>query len=499
MNSAGPPGVLSSDAARRTNPSDEKVADAEPAGAANGARRRVLMICYLFPPAGGSAIPAVQRVVKFVRGMTGSRWEPVVLTIAPEYYESYISREAAFLNELPPGTRIERTARVMAFKTVVKAAHRLRAALTRRRSPVGSGSGDPAPAPTSQAAQEPGAIASLKSAFDNAVQTPDPHIGWLPHAYRRGRSLVRQAPPHCLYATGSPWSGLLVGALLKRSTGIPLVLDFRDPWVTNPYRAHFPSWRKRVEQWLEGYTVRSADLVIANTRGLRDEFRARYTGPAAPRFEAVYNSVDRRVAAPPAAARPGARIRLAHAGFFYGPRDPLSFLRAVARRRYSAASGLPDDLAVDLIGAVELEYSLENLLSELRIDDIVTLHGPVPHAHCDAMLRSADAYLLLQPGTKTQLPSKLFEYVTFGKPILTLAEPGGETYRFAAEELTSLVADCADEEDIVNSLDTLVRDLREQRGVDADGWRRKLSDYSSEAITAQFLMLLDSAMEQKKC
>jgi glycosyltransferase involved in cell wall biosynthesis len=454
--------------------------------------RRVLMICYLFPPAGGSAIPAVQRVIKFVRGMVGSRWKPLVLTLEPEYYESYIAREDAFLRDLPADTVVERTRRVTIFKTILRATHRIRAAMRApRASQPPSGGGVAAPAAVSSDPSTPTTMTALKAALDNAVQTPDPHIGWLPHAYFRGRSLVRQARIDCIYATGSPWSALLVGALLKRSTGLPLIADFRDPWVTNPYRAHFPPWRKRIEHWLEQYVVRTADLVIANTCGLRDEFRNRYSGSSAPRFEAIYNSVDRSVVAASGASRSTRRVRLVHAGFLYGPRDPLTFLRAVAKRRETLMPGAAEDLVVDLVGAVQLEYSIHERLSELGIVDVVTVHGPLPHAQCEAMLKDADAFLLLQPGTKTQLPSKLFEYVTFGKPILTLGEPGGETYRFASEVLQSLVADCNDEAAIVASIDRLVNDVRSGNAIDARAWQTALSRYSAAAVNEQFLESLD--------
>jgi glycosyltransferase involved in cell wall biosynthesis len=454
--------------------------------------RRVLMICYLFPPAGGSAIPAVQRVTKFIRGMVGSAWHPVVLTLEPDAYEGYITREDGFLRDLPAGTTVERTGRVMIFKTALRLAQWLRAKLrASRRAASSDVVARPAPLPASDASKRD-VLAELKSALDFAVQTPDPHIGWLPHAYFRGRRIISQSRIDCIYATGSPWSAVLVGALLKRATGIPLMVDFRDPWVTNPYRAHFPVWRKRIERRLEAFSVRNADIVVANTRGLRDEFRERYPGPGAPRFDAIYNSVERSVIATPAPRRTG-RVRLSHAGFLYGPRDPLTFLRAVAtRRRKRQAAAAGDDLAIELIGAVEMQYSIYDLLETLGIADVVTVHGPVPHARCEAMLGEADALLLLQPGTKTQLPSKLFEYVTFGKPILTLGEPGGETCLFAAEVLQTHVADCNDEAAIVRALDRLVADVQNGNAIDVSAWEEALSRYSAAAINEQLLASLDS-------
>ncbi|NOY37996.1 MAG: glycosyltransferase family 4 protein, partial [Chlorobi bacterium] len=40
--------------------------------------KRVLIITYYWPPAGGAG---VQRWLKFVKYLAGSRWEPVVYTV----------------------------------------------------------------------------------------------------------------------------------------------------------------------------------------------------------------------------------------------------------------------------------------------------------------------------------------------------------------------------------------------------------------------------------
>jgi hypothetical protein len=146
-----------------------------------------------------------------------------------------------------------------------------------------------------------------------------------------------------------------------------------------------------------------------------------------------------------------------------------------------------------LIGPAELPYDLTQKLDELRIADVVKVHGALPHAACKDIMASSDALLLFQPGTRTQLPSKVFEYVTFAKPILTLAEPGGETYRFAAEELDSTVAACGDEEAIMAALDSLLSQLMRGERPDVSRWSLRLEAYSDAAVTSQLLDAIDAA------
>jgi glycosyltransferase involved in cell wall biosynthesis len=281
--------------------------------------------------------------------------------------------------------------------------------------------------------------------------------------------------------------------VLQMVTRRPLILDFRDPWTTNPYRAHFQPWRRAVEGRLETFAVRRAAMVVANTQALRDEFRERFPDRA-DRFVAVYNSVDATITEGPERPVGQRPVTIVHAGFLYGPRDPLTLLRAISRRRKRMNPGAAPDLVLHLIGPAELPYDVTQKIDELEITDFVKIHGPLPHAACMDIMASSDALLLFQPGTRTQLPSKVFEYVTFAKPILTLAEPGGETYRFAAEELDSTVAACGDEEAIVAALDSLVGQLARGERPDVSRWSLRLAAFSEAAVTSQLLEAIDAAV-----
>lgn len=63
----------------------------------------------------------------------------------------------------------------------------------------------------------------------------------------------------------------------------------------------------------------------------------------------------------------------------------------------------------------------------------IHLHGPVPREHAVAAMRSADVLVNIGNDTRYQLPSKIVEYATTGKPILNLARyPDDSSARFLA-------------------------------------------------------------------
>jgi glycosyltransferase involved in cell wall biosynthesis len=446
-------------------------------------QKHVLMISYFFPPVGGIGIAATQRVLKFLVGMNDSCWKPIVLTVRDDYYEHYFEKDDSYSDLIPRQIPVVRT---KAFR----GAERLllwRARILNRSETKSLTSTSSSPRPRASLFQQ------FKDVLTSVLQIPDAQIVWLPYALWRGLSIIRRQPMDCIYATGSPWTSLLVGSFLKLISGTPLVLDFRDPWVTNPYRTHFHPLRKYLETLMERSVVRRADIVVSNTPELRDEFLRRYPDLPVARFQAIYNSIEledgngfSHASESHSDGRPPA-IRLVHTGFLYGVRDPRKFLAALSKLLEEEPEWR-QQLALELVGTIQLPYSLDGLLKSLKLDDITRVYGQVSHDRCLEYLQRASVLLLFQPGTYTQIPSKLFEYLTFQKPILALATPGGATYNFVDRESLGAVADCENEDNILTQLRLV---LRQSTATDAKGksatYDALLQRYSIEATTRLLL------------
>ena len=74
---------------------------------------------------------------------------------------------------------------------------------------------------------------------------------------------------------------------------------------------------------------------------------------------------------------------------------------------------------------MELRYDLAAYVKNQGLDSIVGLPGPIPYQESLERVARSDVAILLQPGTRTQVPSKLYEYVGLGKSILAIAEKEG--------------------------------------------------------------------------
>ena len=87
----------------------------------------------------------------------------------------------------------------------------------------------------------------------------------LPGLRRVFAAFIKHERPDLIFTTSHPLAGAVGGVLLKRRHGLPLVVEFRDPWTQNPVRNWPTPVHFAVESFLERWVLRAADAVIMNT------------------------------------------------------------------------------------------------------------------------------------------------------------------------------------------------------------------------------------------
>jgi glycosyltransferase involved in cell wall biosynthesis len=421
----------------------------------------VLMVTYLFPPVGGLGVAGSQRLLKFAKYLPSHGWRPIVLTVKEQSYESYFSVDPSLVTKIPSDSVIVRT-RVLRWLTrLLEFKGRLQGrgstvAQEAQASIEASLAGTVAPAVPLRASKS--LYQSLKDGITDLFEIPDEEMGWIVPGILAGLSAFRRHGYEVIFATGRPWTALVIGLLLRRLTGKPLIVDFRDPWMTNPFRLRYSPMRNRIEGWLERQVIEQAATVIANTHELRAEFIERFPNEPAEKFVTMLNGFDPddfilTLTETPCETR---AFTLTHTGFLYGKRDPKNFLEAV---RLCLSRGLMErkKLRILLVGAAELPYNLADYLKGAGLSDVVQLQGHLPYRESLHYLYRSDALLLLQPGTKTQVPSKLFDYIGVGKPILGVSPLDGATSRLLMQHRLGAVADPDHIPDIAQALARLYK------------------------------------------
>lgn len=450
------------------------------------------MIAYLFPPVGGVGSAGAQRVLKFAKYLPNYQWVPVILTVREDHYESYLSIDHTLLDKVPSGIKVIRTAVVRWLTKLLDWKRKVRNAYGCRHNEHTAQTGERC---SDDLQRQKGWYQRLKDTVTDLFEIPDEEMGWFVPGLLGGLRVIRRENIDAIYSTGRPWTSHLIGLALKLLTGKPLVVDFRDPWITNPFRLKYSTVRERLETYFERKVIEQADLVIANTDELKEEFRKRFPEKPAERFVSILNGFDPDDYSLESKTVAGAKdcFTITHTGFLYGKRDPNMFLEAV---KHLVEKGTIDRtrLKVWLVGSVELPYSLPKYLSSNKLDDVVYLRDHVPYKESLEYLRQSDLLLLLQPGTKTQIPSKLFEYIGMKKPILAISPRDGSTSVLVTKDNLGSVAEPDRVFEIAESIDKLYQQWEKGSALDSNykGAYQKFNVKNMTAVLARSLSQLTS-------
>ena len=388
----------------------------------------VLFVAYFFPPTISTGVPGCMRTIKFLRNLKGGQCH--VLTTP----EAQLSPEQSALShiELPVHDEtIHRVASRDVFQVLLTARRSVKGLVKRGGN---SGRAEPATSfrtATSATAQpdnglpETGRFQQMKDFIYNLCYFPDQAGPWVLPAVARARRIVREQNIDVIFATGSPWSDLIVGYLVSRLTRTPLIVDFRDPWMNNPFHpskgALLDAWALRWEQRI----VEHANAVSLNTEPLKQEFLQRYPRQPADKFFVMPNGFDLADFTASEAAVPDSRyFTLCHAGFLYGVRDPAPLLQAIEQaNRQLADSGR--QIRFRQIGDIQLNYDVRERFGALIDDGSLMIEPPQPYQQCLQALTGADMVVNIQPATRSQVPSKLYDYLAINRPILNITPRDG--------------------------------------------------------------------------
>lgn len=349
--------------------------------------KHALFVVFHYPPEASSS--GVLRTLKFSRYLRDAGWDVTVLTLRRDAYEI---TDPKLEEQIPAWVRVVRTNYLN----------------TRRHL-------------------------SIKGRYAAISAVPDTWIGWYPWAVAAGRRVVAERPVDLVFSTSPHATAHLIARKLAQVAGVPLVIDFRDPWHEEPPEPGTPAVVSWFAPRLERRVVNAAARVVTSTTQLRDLLRARYRGHPGEKFTAILNGYDEAdfAALPQRPATASDRLLIVHAGNINADfRDPIPLLRAIAR---AGARGQLDPSRILLRfiggGAYGDSEAVRTAVKETGLSGSVEFLGRVPYAEALAELSKADLLLLLQASEDTQslVPAKLYEYLRALRPVLALVLPGATT------------------------------------------------------------------------
>ncbi len=430
---------------------------------------RVLLITYSFPPAGGVGVLRALSLAKYLPEIG------VEVEVLTARNAAAVGRDATLEAQIPAAVRVHRT-------WTPDLPFRWRKALKKmvsRSKPQGAGT-------TVASAAAPRRQNPVKALVANML-LPDPQVGWLPFAMRAARKVIRSRKIDVVLITVPPFSSVRLVTLLRRAfPELPIVLDFRDEWLTSTI--HLVSFNsneraRRVASEAESEAVRDATAVVGVTAASVGELRKRYSGEPAEKFHHIPNGFD--VPLPIAEYAPVQQtpVVLTYIGTVYGSSDPTNVVAAVLR----LSPELRAKLRLRFVGHVEIPSLREALL---ELGDIVEMIGFLPQAEALAYVQRT-SYLLLVTHDPINVPAKLYDYLGSGRPILAAVHPEGDARRTLDETRTGWWADVRDPAAIAELLKQAIERVP-RLAAEFQPNREAVAGYHRRRITAEYAGLLRS-------
>ena len=361
---------------------------------------KVLLVTMYFPPAGGGG---VQRPLKFATHLPALGIETHVL--APDDPKWLYSDPAL----APPSQAWIHRARYLGPR-----AHRLADELHGR-----SGLD---------------LLSRQARSLSRRVLVPDENVAWNLTAIPAAVRIVRSEGIDVVLTTSPPNSVHLIGAAVKRMTGVRWVADLRDSIASHPHRRVERAAvraKEKVSASVARLVARQADVIVAASDAIAEE--ALGLEPAGV-VTTILNGADFDDFAG-LEYRRGDRFRITHTGSFFGKRDPRPFLSALAE------SGLQDVVA-RFVG--DFRVADRDWAESLGLGDRLELLPHVSRREALALQRDSDVLLLLIPdaGGRGQgvLSGKVFEYLAAERPILAAVPPEGAAAELIRETGAGAVA-----------------------------------------------------------
>ena len=424
--------------------------------------KKILIITYYWPPAGG---PGVQRWLKFVKYLPDFGIQPFVYI--PEN-PTYPIVDENLVKEVSD--------KAIIVKHKIFEPYQLASFFSKNKTKkISSGI---IPNQKKQSFMDKTFLWIRGNLF-----IPDARVFWVKPSVSYLEKYIRENNIDTIITSGPPHSLHLIGLELKQKLNVKWFADFRDPWTTIGYHKslRLSDYAAKKHKALEHQVLNSADRIIVTSKTTKTEFEAITSKPIA----VITNGYDDENVGKQIL---DTKFSLAHIGSFLSERNPSILWESLVE----LINEIPDfksHLEIKLIGAVSQEV-LENI-SQFGLNSYLYNLGYVSHAEAIAHQRKSQVLLLIEinsEDTKSIIPGKLFEYMVSNRPIIAIGPKDSDFAEIITNTNTGVFLDYSEK----MRLKSVILDFYNQflQGK-LQSYGVGLQKYSRKSLTGELVELLN--------
>lgn len=387
--------------------------------------RKVLVITYYWPPAGG---PGVQRWLKFVKYLRDFDIEPIVYI--PEN-PTYPIIDTTFKAEIPEDIKV--------YKQRIFEPYRLAAMFSSKKTKrISSGIIQ---------SKNQSIVEKVLLWIRGNIFIPDARKFWVKPSVAFLQDLIENEGIETIITTGPPHSVHLIGYHLKRLKKVNWITDFRDPWTSIGYhkKLKLTKYAQRRHKKLEKLVLINADKIVVTSKTTKMEFEAITKQPIRTITNGFDTDNDKAVIL-------DEKFTISHIGSLLTERNPTNLWKVLAElvvenEAFSKA------LQLQFVGV--LSDSIVTTLKEYGLERFTRVIGYVSHEEAIQYQQKSQVLLLAEidaEETKGIIPGKLFEYMAAKRPIIGVGPKDWEVVTMVSETKTGAIFDYSAHDQLKNVL-----------------------------------------------
>lgn len=424
--------------------------------------KKVLIITYYWPPAGG---PGVQRWLKFVKYLPDFGIQPIVYI--PEN-PTYPIIDENLVKEVSD--------KAIILKHKIFEPYQIASLFSKNKTKKISSGIIP-----NQKKQS--FLDKLFLLIRGNLFIPDARVFWVKPSVRFLEKYIIENNIDTIITSGPPHSLHLIGLQLKQKLSVKWIADFRDPWTTIGYHKslRLSNYASKKHKFLENKVLNTADTIIVTSKTTKTEFEAITSKP----IEVITNGYDNENIEKQVL---DTKFSLAHIGSFLSERNPSILWESLVE----LLSEVPDfnkHLEIKLIGAVSQEV-LESI-AQFGLNPYLNNLGYVSHGEAIAHQKKSQLLLLIEINskeTRSIIPGKLFEYMVSNRPIIAIGPNGSDFAEIITNTNTGVFFDYSEKvklkKVILDSYNLYLDGKLQSNGVG-------LQKYSRKSLTRELVELLN--------
>lgn len=427
---------------------------------------RILVICHAYPP---------------IYSACSARWEVIAYSLVG------LGHQVTIITEWKPGlAKAESAKGVQILRVGSYFGSDFRATVTRSRR------------------EAPTFLDNLQKKVVELFRRTWRFVCWPDHAWlwiRPAIKAVREELSHeydAVISVSLPFSDHLIAMRATAGVGVPWIAEFGDPFSyltdTPPNNA---SLYHKLNEWAENKVFKNVDFIVMPNFEMADLYRD--NAVFVNKLQIIPHVVrDLTIGAPYMPESSGNKIELCYAGAFAkGVRTPHHML-AVIRRIIPELMARKYQVTFHIYGSLnDCQDSLDLVPNLIRTGAIV-IHGVVSPDEAHRALISANVLVNVGNITDFRQPSKVFEYMARGKPILHFAPSKTDPTIAILSRYPSVYNIVRTESEIDdNGVHDIVRFIERAHPVEHGKVASLLAPHLGLSIATQFSQLVTRARRRK--